>query len=256
MVSVYKGQKVKRFILLPAYNEEKNLPQLLDRIRKVFSRLDFEVVIVDDGSRDRTAEIAQNFKDKFPLVLLSHGANRGLGQALKTGFGYINRMADDNDVLVTMDADNSHDPSLALRLVEKLDKGYDISIASRYFPGGGQVGVKLARRIMSRGINWLFKMFYPIKGAKDYTSGFRAYRVSIVRQGFEIFGDRFIQEEGFASVAEILVKLAKRGARVSESPLILRYDLKRGKSKIRLAQVILEYIRLVASLIHQIGKSP
>jgi len=231
---------MKIFILLPAYNEEADLPQLFSSIQKNLRNVDHSVVVVDDGSTDRTAEIAKS----SGATLLRHEKNRGLGAAIRTGFSHVVRIADANDVVVTMDADNSHDPASVLEMIKKIDEGCDVVIASRYCPGGKQVGVGFARQLLSRGINFIFQVLFPIKGVRDYTSGFRAYRVKVIG----LYGEGLIRNSGFPCMAEILIKLSAVGAKICEIPLILRYDFKKGGSKLRYSKIFTEYFQLLIDL--------
>ena len=245
---------MRKYMLLPAFNEERALPLLLNAIQKSFAGSDFKVIVIDDGSTDKTSEVVRDFKDKIPVHLIHHEVNQGLGEALKTGLKYVNQVAAGEDIVITMDADNSQDPSFALKLTDEIEKGCDIVIASRYCPSGKQIGVNPMRRILSRAVNALLRILFPIKGIRDYTSGYRAYRLTVVRQGFENFGDRFIQRKGFACMPEILIKLSALGAKVAELPLILRYDLKKSKSKLRLLNISLDYLFLFFSLKNLLSK--
>ncbi len=217
------------FLLLPAYNEEKALPSLLDKVKSMA----LKVIVVDDGSRDRTAELAA----KRCSVLLRHEKNKGLGEALKTGLDYIAKNAADDDVVVTMDADDTHDPRLIDEMLKKMD-GYDIVIASRYTRGGKQTGVGFLRAFLSRAMSLVLGLVFPVKGATDYSSGYRAYKVSILKKGLRI------ESRGFACMPEILVKLARAGARVTEVPLTMHYELKKSGTKFRPLDLILGYLSL------------
>ena len=126
-------------VMLPAYNEEKDLPLLLDRIQQALSEwANYRVLVVDDGSKDQTAQIVRGASTKMPVVLIQHPQNMGLGAAMRTG---LKAASLDSDIVVTLDADNSQDPELIRRMVEQLATGYDVVIASRFQPGAQEVGV-------------------------------------------------------------------------------------------------------------------
>src|SRR5262249_20331808 len=136
-------------------------------------------VLVDDGSTDRTVAEAERAVEGtgLPLTVLRHERNRGLGAGLKTGIYWCLDQARDDDVIVTLDADNTHPPALIPTLVEKLKEGYDLAIASRYRRGAEVRGVPGHRRALSDAGRWIFQVVYPIPGVRDYTCCFRAYRV-------------------------------------------------------------------------------
>ena len=237
--------------MLPAYNEAAALPSLLVKVAHKWPAIDYEVVVVDDGSGDRTAEIAA----QYPVTLLRHERNKGLGEALKTGIGYIAKHGQADDLVLTMDADDTHDPALFFQMKEKM-ADHDIVIASRYCPGGVQTGVGAVRALLSRVMSRVLRLVFPIKGANDYSSGFRVYRVTILRRGLEKFGDRLIESTGFSCMPELLVKLAALGARVTEVPLIMHYELKKSSSKFRPLDLIVGYLNLFLLLrraLRQVG---
>lgn len=237
------------YILLPAYNEEKDLPPLLDRLEAAMAGQDYQVLVVNDGSQDSTLSIARQWAERMPLTVLDHGTNKGLGQAMLTGLTYAAEVAGQDDLVVAMDADNTHDPALILRMAEQIRAGSDVVIASRYTPGGEEIGLTPIRKVLSRGASFLLRLFFPIRGALDYTCGFRAYTVAILRRAFARFGrEGLIEERGFTCMAELLIKLSLTGARVGEAPLVLRYDLKSGKSKMKFARTIWRYGVLIARL--------
>lgn len=235
------------YVMLPAYNEEKALPVLLDSFSRLFreSELPYKVVVVDDGSVDRTASIAERYARNMPLELLKHGVNKGLGAAMRTGLSRVAKISTATDLVVTMDADNTHNPDILLRMLKKMEEGADVVIASRYETGGDEVGLKLHRKILSRGASFLLDICFKVEGAKDYTCGYRMYRCSVLKNAFNRYGENFIVENGFVCMAEILVKVAYLPARVAEVPLVLRYDLKEGTSKMKKLKTIMRYLRFI-----------
>ncbi len=227
-------------VMLPAYNEEKDLPALLHRIQCALEKwAKYQVVVVDDGSTDHTAQIVRDAAMKMPVELIQHPQNMGLGAAMRTG---LKAAAQNSDVVITLDADNSQDPELIRTMVQRLDEGFDVVIASRFQPGAQEVGVPPFRvflsHLSSTGIRTLVR--YP--GVRDYTCGFRAYRAETLRNLIAIFGDNFIRENGFSCMFELLLNLRTLNARASEVPLVLRYDLKEGVSKMRIFRTMWRYV--------------
>lgn len=230
----------KVFMALPAYNEQEALPELLERIGEAFadSDLPYEVVIVDDGSKDDTAKIAAQMSFQMPIHLVQHEQNQGLGVTLRDGLREAVDRAGERDIIVTMDADNTHPPGLIDRMVRMIHEGCDVVIASRFQPGARVVGVPIERHFLSIGARALFTLLFPTRGVRDYTSGYRAYRASVIRQAFAEHGDAFVGETGFSCMADVLLKLRNQGALFGEAPLRLRYDQKGGDSKMRVFHTI------------------
>ncbi len=234
------------WVVLPAYNEEDNLGELLRSIRHALDvSTRYRVLVIDDGSTDRTAAVAAREHPRMPVHTISHGHNRGLAQAIRTGLAAVTKDAAEEDVLVIMDADNTHPPELIPRLIDALDGGADVAIASRFRRGSQVFGVPLMRRILSRGAALVFRGLFPIRGVRDYTCGYRAYRVGILQRAMQEYGDDLIQSSGFSVMTELLLRLRPLGPAVSEVPLILRYDRKRGKSKLVPGSTILQYLTLI-----------
>ncbi|RMF96076.1 MAG: glycosyltransferase family 2 protein [Candidatus Schekmanbacteria bacterium] len=241
-------QKIMIWIILPSYNEEEALPILLEKIKETSKGFedDYKVVVVDDGSSDNTQAILENFKKKIPLEIIRHTKNLGLGKALFNGIKKVVVEASNGDVVITLDADNTHPPTLFKEMITKLrEENNQIVIASRYEKGGEEVGLSLFRKILSRSASIIIKAGFDVGNAKDCTCGFRAYDAGILKKGLEIYGDKLIEESSFVCMAELLVKLSHIGAKVSEVPLILRYDLKKGSSKMKYIYTIWRYFNLV-----------
>lgn len=235
------------YLLLPAYNEEKAIGELIERVinLKKSSDLYFSILVVDDGSTDNTVSTLKYFKKDIPLEIISHKENKGLGEALKSGILYLLPRLKDDDIVVTMDADNTHDPSLISVMVDQIFKGYDVIIASRFNEGGKEIGVPDIRKSFSKGAKLIFTFLFPISNVRDYTSGYRAYKSTILKKLFDRYGNDIIEESGFVCMVELLLKLKKLGARMDEVPLVLRYDFKKGKTKMKIVRTIFRYFYII-----------
>lgn len=232
-------------IVLPAYNEEQDLPKLLGNIREKLARMPFayNVIVVDDGSKDRTADIAREFAKTMPLKLVQHVVNKGLGEGVQTGLreGWLV-----GDVVVVMDADNSHDPVYIEEMVKKIRDGdADVVIASRFQPGSVVQGVPFFRQVLSWGCFLMMKTLLPYRNVRDYSTGFRAYRSLTLGRLIKNAGPQFLQESSFACMLELMLSLRWVGARAAEIPYTLRYDLKVGVSKMRIWRTIKRYFNVI-----------
>ena len=244
----------KFFYILPSYNESLNLYELLSNFKNFYNnkKANVIIVIIDDGSNDNSLSIIKKFTKKnktkkFSVKTLKNKKNLGLGRALKTGFEYCFLKGNNNDILITMDTDNSHTVSLSYKMAKQiLLNKKDIVIASRYQLTSKTKGLNKLRKILSFGAAILYKIFFPIKNIKDYTSGFRAFRLGKIKNVWKI-DKKFFSEKGFSASADILLKLYKdkNKIRFSELPINLRYDLKKGESKMKIFKTIYLNIALI-----------
>ncbi|MFH0794328.1 MAG: glycosyltransferase family 2 protein [bacterium] len=238
----------KVFIVLPAYNEEKCLPALLASIIHTMKRhpLPFKIIVVDDGSADKTAEVAQAAGKLLRFRLVRHEKNMGLGPAIKTGLrAALEESSHPDDIIINMDADNTHPPEHIPDMIRALQGPYDIVIASRYQVGSLQVGVPFHRQLLSLFAKFLFQIFLRLPNVRDYTCGYRGYRVGLLRRAFDAYGEAIISREGFACTDELLVHLSTMSQGITEVPFILRYDRKEGKSKLQLRTTVWATLKLL-----------
>lgn len=235
------------WVVLPAFNEEEALGSLLDGIAAALdgAGMPYRVVVVDDGSRDRTLAIAEELARRLPVEIVRHPVNQGLGAALRDGLTHAAGRAAPGDAVVTLDADGSQPAGLIPRLVERLDEGFDVVIASRYRPGSAVHGVPALRRALSYWGGWLFRVLFPTRGVRDYTCGFRAYRAGVLQEAIAEEGAALFDQDGFQCMVDLLLKLRRRGATFAEEPLVLRYDQKRGASKMRVSRTIVTTLALL-----------
>jgi dolichol-phosphate mannosyltransferase len=237
----------KTVVVLPAYNEEADLGRLLKSIDEAMTEafLPYAVIVVDDGSRDRTSEIVQQYAGKMPLTLTVHEVNQGLGATIRDGVFLAATVASEKDIIITMDADDTHCPGLILRMVRMIREGHDVVIASRYQPGARVFGLSFHRRLLSLGASLLFRIFFPTQGIRDFTSGYRAYRASVLKKALARYGQQFIEADGFQCMVDILLKLRNLEIVFGEVPMLLRYDLKQGQSKMHVSRTIRNTLSLL-----------
>lgn len=236
------------WIVLPAYNEADNLPALLGRFRELADeayRLEVRVLIVDDGSTDDTAAVALREARSLPVEVVRNETNRGLAETFMRGMTEAARRATPGEIVVCMDADNSHVPGQILRMVREIQEGRDVVIASRYRPGSVVKGVPRLRRFLSRGMSILFRIVFPVEGVRDYSCGYRAYRAEFLQEALEDQGERLFAQDGFACMVGILLHLARADAVFGEVPLVLRYDQKLGESKMNVGRTVLRTLHLL-----------
>lgn len=239
------GQKLID-IILPMYNEESSfylLQQMFNNEMVLPADYDYEIIIVDDGSTDLTLEYSLKWQTENPRIkIVSHENNRGLGQAVLTGFWEA--IKSKSDCILTMDADASHPAGTISDLVSAIALGADIAVASRFAPGGKQIGVSPIRTFYSKGARCLLSTVFPLKGVRDYTVNFRAYRTSLVQNTLSQANGPFLVFNTFTAAAEILLKLAPLAEKIVEVPLVLHYDWKESPSKLKVWATIRDYFRL------------
>ena len=233
------------WIVLPAYNEAENLPALLDQFGKLLKEpcnLDLRLIAVDDGSSDNTQEVLRRCTGQLSVEVLKNETNMGLAEAFKRGMLEAANKSQPKDVIVCMDADNTHMPGQIPRMLQKIRQGCDIVIASRYQKGAVVKGVPLSRRLMSRAMSLLFCLIYPINAVRDYSCGYRAYRVEFLQKVLAKHGETLFAKEGFACMVCILLRLVRENAVCGEVPITLRYDRKVGSSKMKVGVTIVRTI--------------
>lgn len=171
-----RGEKYTRrtfvSVIVPTYNEAGSLPLLVERLARAFAGREWELVVVDDGSPDGTADLADGLGRTLPIRVVRRAGKAGLASAVVAGFA-----AAKGDVLLVMDADLSHPPEVTPQLADAIAAGADLAVGSRYVKGGGTQDWPLKRRIASRVACLLGNVLVPVR---DSTSGFFALRRSVV----------------------------------------------------------------------------
>ena len=240
-----------RFVI-PAYNERENIPNLLADLGPVARELGARIIFVDDGSTDGTAEAIEEHGRGLPLAIVRHPGNRGLGEAINSGLRAALGESQDDDAIVTLEADNTSDLSDLPRMLENFRAGDDVVLASVYAPGGRILGVAPWRLAASKSVSNVFRYVGGLKEIHTLSSLYRIYRAGTLRRAAETYGYLLVREPGFAANVELLLKLYNAGAKVSEVPTVNDWSRRLGASKMNLAPTVLAYGRLMAA--HLVGR--
>ncbi len=227
--NVPPGSSPERVLVAVAtYNESENLPALLREIHAHLPRAN--VLVIDDNSPDGTGRVADDMATRDGRVAVLHrGGKLGLGTAIFAAM----RHAQDRgyDYLITMDADFSHHPRYLPALVAGM-RAQDVTIGSRYVPGGGASHWPLSRRAISLGVNAVVRLLLRVP-ARDTSGGYRCYRVAKLRQAD--FG-AFLSK-GYSFEEELLYRCHKAGFRIGETPILFE-NRSAGASKVALGEVV------------------
>lgn len=242
----------KLSVVVPCYNEADNVDKLHDELLPILENLvkgktklttpveRVELILVDDGSRDETynalkERFANTNEDWLTIQIVQHAVNRGLGAAIRTGFG-----AATGDVIITTDSDGTYRFEEIPSLLSCLTPGVSIVTASPYHPDGGVMNVPAHRLIFSRGSSLLYRILVSWK-IHTYTALFRAYRREVVQR---------IQFEsnGFLAGTELMVNAMLQGYRVAEYPTTLHSRVN-GVSKAKIIRTIRAHLKFQGEIL-------
>ncbi|MCX6898297.1 MAG: glycosyltransferase [Verrucomicrobia bacterium] len=216
-------------IVIPAYNEEAVIEDTLRDIEKKLT-LPHQVIVVNDHSRDDTPRIVERLAREFPnLRLVQNTDERGICRTLQTGW-----RAATTPVVVTMMADICDDPLTVPEMLKKIETGFDVCCGSRYMPGGSKVGGPPLQSWFSQFVGWSLHRFIGLPTC-DASNAFKMYRR-------DVLANMTIEEAGFASSLEIIVKAFLKNYKICEVPTTWRARTK-GKSSFKVFKVARNYLR-------------
>ncbi len=212
-------------IILPTYGEEENIGRLIDDIENL--KLNASILVIDDSSPDRTAQIVQEKQSQYPNILLYIRSKKtGLGTAITDGFKIFLSAQQPPKYIFTMDADYSHNPQDIPKLLATMKEAdYGIVIGSRYIRGGKTTGWPFTRKVISKTANFIARASLGLK-LHDCTSGYRCYSTKFLR---EAIGN--LHSHTYEIQIETVRQASLRNFEVRESP-VLFVNRKRGKSKL------------------------
>jgi len=201
-------RKVKHSLIIPAYNEEEGLPVVLSDVFKLIDE-NFEVIVVDDGSTDRTKDVAE----KFPCRVITHERNSGKGEAMRTG---IREAKGEN--IIFIDADNTYPPEGILEIAKALDR-YDMALASRKM---GQNNIPAFNRVGNAIFRNSIRYLYGFKGYDPLTGLYGLKKIYLESMRLE--------SPGFGIESEICIKAARMGLKVKD--IYIEYRDRLGEAKL------------------------
>ena len=214
-----------RLIIVPTFNELANAPILIERIFKHIPNS--HILIIDDGSPDKTGEKIKELQSKYPatLFLLERARKSGLGSAYRTGFAW--GLERGYEELIEMDADLSHRVRDLKKMIDakELKPNTDLVIGSRWMPGGRTENWSKSRELLSRAANLYVRAMLGM-GVKDSTAGFRIYSSSILKK----LNLKAIKSEGYSFQIEMTRAVYKLGGKIIEVPITFR-ERENGVSK-------------------------
>lgn len=227
----------KAFVVIPTYNEQDNLQRLIEQV--LLQDESLQVLVVDDNSPDGTGQLAEELSRSNDRINVLHRPGKlGLGSAYRDGFRRAMELG--ADLLIEMDADFSHDPSVLPLFLEQI-KTHDLVIGSRYLNGISVVNWPLRRLMLSYGANWYTRLITGLT-IMDCTSGFKCFRRSLIES---IDLDR-IRSDGYSFQIEMHFRSAELGAKICEVPIIF-IDRRAGQSKMS-KRIVREAVLMVWKL--------
>ena len=234
-----EGKPLKLSIIVPCYNEEEGIPNLVDNLNPVLAQLrenyQLELIFVDDGSTDKTNELLhQNFAQKENTKIIKHEVNKNLGEAMRTGFSNAT-----GDLIATIDSDCTYHPSLLIPMLSQLDENTDIVTASPYHPEGKVENIPEYRLFLSKSICWMYRQLTG-SDLHTFTALFRVQKKDVVDNV------RF-KSKNFLATAEMLIYSIMKGYKAKEFPTTLTVR-KFGTSKMKLLLVIKSHAKFVFKL--------
>ena len=193
---------MKIFVSIATYNEKENIAKLIHNIFNL-NIPDLNIVVTDHNSPDNTSQIVSQLKDTYPsLHLITRTSERGYGSAHIAGFKFaLNNQA---DIVISMDADFSHQPKEIPNMIREIQAGYDVVVGSRRIQGGKVVDWSLWRKFCSAGAMFASHFVLGIK-TKDLTSGYRAYK----RKVLEAINLDKITSDGYSFLEEVIYKIER-----------------------------------------------
>ena len=225
--------KPKISIIVPAYNEEGNIKPLLDDLTNVMMEKNYEIVIVNDNSSDNTKGEAEKYSRTNARIRVLNRNSRAKGMGFSLIDGSMNAKG---EIIVWVMADMSDRSETILRIIDKLDSGYDMVIGSRYMKGGSRGELSIIKAMLSRGYTFLAGLVYGFN-LHDITNAFRGFKK-------DVLNNIKLESEDFAISPESAIKAYLQGFRIGEVPTDY-FGRVSGSSNFKLINHGVKYIRLL-----------
>ena len=235
----------RAYFVLMIHNEEESIT---DVVRSIMGatlppHLERRILAINDGSRDGTGRILAELGLSYPVQTISFETRQGMPLSFRAAFEFLLPHLQDDDIVFTLEADGTNDIACVPPMVEEIQKGADMVIASRYAPGAVSLGFPWYRLWGSNVINMFLRLLWNVPHVTDCSVLYRAYRGSLLRK-YIADSVPFRARKSFAVISEILLHISHYTAKFAEVPLRYDYNLKKGPSKMKLLQTLWEYTRI------------
>lgn len=231
------------YFLIPSYNDSENFELLVKNISKTLKKEKYKVIIIDDGSTDKTIQEIEKLSKNTSLIRIGYKKNHGPGHAFKYGFTYLIPKIKERDIVITMEADNSSDFSILKKMI-KLSRKYNVVLSSPLIKGGHFIGLDKNRKVLSEVSRYLDKLIFRVENVSTYASFYRVYQGEILIRSANKYKSKLITEDGFSAVVELLIKLSKLNATMTEVPAVVDWRKRKGKSKMNISKTITRHLLL------------
>jgi dolichol-phosphate mannosyltransferase len=240
------------YFCLPAYNEASTVGLSLYKLGEVMKEVnrEYELIALNDGSSDETLDVINSYEPLLPLNVINVEVNQGFGPSLLSLLReVVNRsIFPERDIVVTMEADFSQNPSVVPSMVKQIEGGADMVIASSFAKGSTTTDSTIMFKVLNSMLFILMRNLYGITGVRDYVSSFRAYRVSIIKKTLDHFDEDVITLSGRPANTELLLNVNYMKPKIVEVPLLVRYDIRKRRSRVRVHKMWLDYIKMITRL--------
>lgn len=220
------------YVCIPSWDEGPTVGLVLWKIRQVFEAFprEYQILVVDDGSSDQTAELLEPYAKVLPLTVVRHTARRGYARTIEELLRLALERTDrpKRDCAILMHADFAHGPEFLPDFVRRLESGADLVVGEATLAGEPSRGRRLLRRFAPR----LLRRAVRVPGVTDTVSGFVAFRLVALRHAIKHPTGVFLTTDGWAANAELLARAASHARRIDTVPVVERHDLRQRPSRV------------------------
>jgi glycosyltransferase involved in cell wall biosynthesis len=220
------------YVCIPSYNEAPTIGLLLWKIRQVFAgfQREYQLLVLDDGSDDATAEVLERYIRVLPLTVIRHQERRGYAKSVEELLRHAVERTDrpKRDCAILMHADFAHGPSFIPDLVRRVESGADVVVAQGRLQGEHSRTRRWVRRVAPA----LLRGAVKVPGVRDLVSGFSIFRLVTLRNAFRGMDGPLLTTRGWAANAELYARTSRHARRVETIPAVERGDLRQRGSRI------------------------